>query len=148
MDIKTIGTRHTVGYQLCYARDADARERTGLTLQNRRIESDTRQAVMNDEEAAWLLKNYPDLEWKEHSEGGLAVILDGLRYRVTKEQKAAHDGSKRATKVSVPKTEEEYMTREEVVRIAKMYGLKTNKKTEVLLKLIKIAEKNEKSKAK
>jgi hypothetical protein len=139
MDIKTIGTRKTSSYQQKYVKQDDGR--AGLV--NTLVVNEGRQAIMNDEEAKWLLKHFKKLEWKEHPEGDLATIFDGMRYRVTKAQKAAYSGSKAV--VEAPKPEESELPRAEVQDIAKSYGINSNQKTKVLLKLIKVADKNEKS---
>ena len=86
MDLQTIGTRKEVRWIEAY--ETDTKNRTRKV--NRRVVADNRQAIMNDEEAAWLLENHPDFEWHDHSQGGFATVVDGLRYRITKEQKAAH----------------------------------------------------------
>lgn len=125
--LQTIGTREESRWVAKLQRDENGRTRKVNNLVTEKL----RQAIMNDEEAAWLLQNHPDLEWKKHSEGGLAVIIDGYRYRITHAQLAA-------SKPDAP----DALSRAEIVAKAKSLDIKTNQKSKVLLELIAEAEKD------
>ena len=129
MDLMTIGVRTERKWRKTWKRDPKGR--TKLTNILEVLEN--RQAHMNDEEAEWLLKNHPNMDWKPWSQGGQWVKLGELRYILTDKQLKA--GQK-------PEVEESNsISRAEVQAKAKGLGIKGNQKTGDLLKAITKAEK-------